>query len=241
MIFISVKTERGQKKPTSFQAFPSASRGYTGAFGFAKAILLETATSFGCKRNTVSAVAVIDESGNRCVRAVSLISGHYYSHLRVRPWTTQRKSLVADWWAGAWEHLSRTRRNLMSNLRVDTEDWNKKKRLESRSARSSQGLFERWLELTDLYRCWAYQRACWVRSMRTMARGHAATNERVSYHMNWSHNDAENLEFIFKSRHPKFNIQMTWGSKEKSCVYVHMYLKSEGENTPIQSPSLGWG
>lgn len=33
---------------TSFHVFPCAKRGYTGAFGFAKATMFDIATSFGC-------------------------------------------------------------------------------------------------------------------------------------------------------------------------------------------------
>ena len=41
-------------KLTSFQDFPCAKRGYTGAFGFTNATLLETATSLGCYRSVFS-------------------------------------------------------------------------------------------------------------------------------------------------------------------------------------------
>lgn len=34
---------------TSFQDFPCARRGYTGAFGFVKVTLFECAMSFGCE------------------------------------------------------------------------------------------------------------------------------------------------------------------------------------------------
>lgn len=38
----------GRKKLTSFHVFPCANRGYNGAFGFVKATVFDTATSFGC-------------------------------------------------------------------------------------------------------------------------------------------------------------------------------------------------
>ena len=41
-------------KLTSFQDFPCAKRGYTGAFGFINATLLETAISLGCYRSVFS-------------------------------------------------------------------------------------------------------------------------------------------------------------------------------------------
>lgn len=136
------------------------------------------------------------------------------------------KSLAAGWSAGTSVPLSQTFQNLMSNLQTDTETsiWRFKSDIHQKNVKITH-LFVS----SDLYWCWAYHRT-WARSVRTRACGRAARMWRYLLHHDCHHTKARTI----KNEYPAyFQLELRW------CKQA--YLKFEGENTPIQSSSLGWG
>lgn len=61
MVNVELKNRR-KSRLTSSQSFPWDKRGYSGAFGFAKLIVFDMATRFGCKYDTTKHKCRIDKA-----------------------------------------------------------------------------------------------------------------------------------------------------------------------------------
>lgn len=90
---------RMARRLTSFQDFPCAKRGYTGAFGLAKATLLETEISLGWYRSVlffVHQMGKADESKRYCLFFLSELP--LRDHLR----KARMRNLPSGWSTEAW-------------------------------------------------------------------------------------------------------------------------------------------